>query len=62
MFVRCEKCSKIYNDFDHLTCCPHDGFAPSLDYDRLVSEGKAPRYDRRVSQELINDPSISSFR
>jgi hypothetical protein len=44
MITRCDKCKKIYDDFDHLTYCPHEGFAPSPSYDRMVAEGIIKRY------------------
>ena len=54
MYVKCEKCNKVYNDFDHLTYCPHEGFASSPSYDELVSKGKAPKYDTRASPDLTD--------
>jgi hypothetical protein len=29
MIIKCEKCNMIYDDFDHLTYCPHERFGIS---------------------------------
>lgn len=40
MMVECEKCNKRYDDFDHLTYCPHERFGVSPSVAKMQAEGK----------------------
>lgn len=40
MIVKCEECNKTYDDFDHITFCPHDRFLVSSSVKKLQDEGK----------------------
>lgn len=40
MIVKCDQCNLEYDDFDHLTYCPHARFSVSEDVKQLQKEGK----------------------
>jgi hypothetical protein len=40
MIVKCDKCQLIYDDFDHLTYCPHKRFGVSPSVKQMQDEGK----------------------
>jgi len=40
MIVKCDKCKLSYDDFDHLTFCPHNRFPASPSVKQLQDEGK----------------------
>jgi hypothetical protein len=40
MIVSCEKCKLEYDDFDHLTYCPHDRFAISKSVREMQERGE----------------------
>lgn len=38
MIVRCETCKRFYDDFDHLTYCPHETFTASASAQAYLDE------------------------
>jgi hypothetical protein len=40
MIFKCEKCDKVYDDFDHWTYCPHDRFGMSPDVKAMQDRGE----------------------
>jgi hypothetical protein len=40
MIVECNQCSKEYDDFDHMTYCPHPRFSASPDVKRMQKRGE----------------------
>jgi hypothetical protein len=40
MIVKCDQCNLEYDDFDHITFCPHARFSASEDIRQLQREGK----------------------
>lgn len=48
MIVQCDKCGSVYDDFNRLTFCPHERFAPSEDARRgLIEQGIDPDTGKR---------------
>lgn len=40
MIVKCDKCNKTYDDFDHRTYCPHDRFSISPSVKEMQDKGE----------------------
>lgn len=40
MITKCKKCNKQYDDFDHLSYCPHERFAVSQSVREMQARGE----------------------
>jgi hypothetical protein len=40
VITKCNKCEKVYDDFDHLTYCPHERFGISPDVKAMQERGE----------------------
>lgn len=52
MIRKCKECSKIYDDFDHLTICPHKYFPSGKAYEELVTKELIKKYITFVDLDL----------
>lgn len=53
MIRRCEECRTTYDDFNHLTICPHEAFAPSEDARKaLIAHGVDPDTGRGLAEPV----------